>query len=117
MARRILLSPNSRYRATPLFSQKIDEQNPNLGENTFFGTFQRIEIPTGDDDTFYMIRNVDNGRLDVLAFDFYGSAELWWVLAVVNQIFDPLFGVEPGTVIRIPGLQKVFTALSEAEIR
>ena len=41
-------------------------------------------------------------RLDLLSNDFYGVPDLWWVLASVNNILDPLVSVPAGTPIRVP---------------
>lgn len=41
-------------------------------------------------------------RLDLISNQFYGTPQLWWVIAAVNNIVDPLYGVEQGTQLRIP---------------
>jgi hypothetical protein len=33
----------------------------------------------------------DNDRLDLIAFNLYGSAELDWIILLVNNIIDPLY--------------------------
>jgi nucleoid-associated protein YgaU len=40
-------------------------------------------------------------RMDKLASKFYGDDELWWVIALANNIANPL-AVAAGMVIRIP---------------
>lgn len=45
---------------------------------------------------------VEGDRLERLAYQFYGRADLWWALADANPTIllpDPLV---PGTVLRIP---------------
>jgi hypothetical protein len=41
-------------------------------------------------------------RIDIVANDFLGSANLWWKIMDINpEIINP-FSIAPGTVIRIP---------------
>jgi len=115
MSRRLLLSANSRYQLTPYFSRRISEKTPSTGSVQFFGTFVAPEISPGNDDALYTMRESDNGRLDLVAYRYYGTSELWWVIALVNGIADPLQGVDAGTVLTIPRLKKVFSALTEGE--
>jgi phage tail protein X len=50
--------------------------------------------------TFYRV--VDGERVDTIARDFYGNAQLWWMIADANpEIFDWL-DIDPGTILRIP---------------
>ncbi len=39
---------------------------------------------------------------DNLAFDLYGSADLFWVIPVRNGLQDPVFDLEYGTLLIIP---------------
>jgi len=110
MAERVIsLSENSRYRNTPIFSGDGAEFGKNVGKIDFRGHFVPPEIDEKNSDTFITIKSKDNGRLDLLANQYYGTPELWWAIALVNNIFDPTYGVETGTVIRIPPLQSIFS--------
>lgn len=52
-------------------------------------------------------RTVTGDRLDVLASQAYGSAELWWVLARANpDVFYPE-DIAPGTIILVPRLDDI----------
>lgn len=57
-----------------------------------------IELTEEDD---YVIA-VLGDRLDLLAFDFYGDASLWWVIASANSLPGDSLYLEPGAQIRIP---------------
>ena len=61
-------------------------------------------IPAEDDDFLYTIENQYRHRPDLLAFDLYGKAELWWVFVQRNMeiIKDPIYDFEPGISIRLP---------------
>ena len=56
------------------------------------------------DDFLYTIESQYTYRPDLLAYDVYGSAKLWWVFVQRNMsvIKDPIYDFEPGTVIYLP---------------
>lgn len=61
-------------------------------------------VPAEDDDYRYTIENQYKFRPDLLAYDLYGSAKLWWVFVQRNMsiIKDPVFDFVPGTTIYCP---------------
>ena len=61
-------------------------------------------IPAEADDTVYTIEEQYTHRPDLLAFDLYGNAKLWWVFAQRNpvQIEDPIYDFKPGVTIQLP---------------
>ena len=61
-------------------------------------------VPAEDDDYRYVIENQYKHRPDLLAYDLYGDAKLWWVFVQRNMsvIKDPIYDFEPGTVIYLP---------------
>ena len=56
------------------------------------------------DDFLYTIESQYTYRPDLLAFDLYGNAELWWVFTQrnLNVLQDPIFDFVPGNSIYIP---------------
>lgn len=56
------------------------------------------------DDYLYTIESQYTFRPDLLAFDLYGQAALWWVFIQRNLdvLQDPIFDFVPGTQIYIP---------------
>jgi len=61
-------------------------------------------IPAEADDFFYTIENQYKHRPDLLAYDLYGKAELWWVFTQRNMsiIKDPIYDFLPGVKIYCP---------------
>lgn len=45
---------------------------------------------------------VSGDRPDILANKFYGSPEMWWVIAEHNPEISDFLSITPGTVLRIP---------------
>ena len=58
------------------------------------------KIPKLDSDIYIVTQAGD--RLDNLAYQFFGNASLWYIIASANNIHDPSFAVEDGTILRIP---------------
>ncbi|MDH7601908.1 MAG: hypothetical protein QHI38_07145 [Armatimonadota bacterium] len=94
-----MIGPDSRYAACVLY---VD------GSVEFLGTRPRIDTSPRPDDTFHMV--VEGDRIDLIAYRYLGRAELWWVICDYNEIFFPL-GLEPGTVLRIPAIERVLIHL------
>ena len=65
------------------------------------------------DDFLYTIESQYSYRPDLLAFDLYGEAKLWWVFMQRNLdvIQDPIFDFVAGTKIYIPKNSSLRTVL------
>jgi hypothetical protein len=61
-------------------------------------------VPAESDDYKYVIESQYKHRPDLLAYDLYGNANLWWVFVQRNMetIKDPIYDFEPGTIIFCP---------------
>ena len=74
-------------------------------QNNFYLDLLEIRpVPSEPDDFRYVIENQYRHRPDLLAYDVYGNAKLWWVFVQrnMNVIKDPIYDFEPGTVIYLP---------------
>ena len=54
------------------------------------------------DNDLYII-STQGDRLDLLANEYYGDRNLWWIIAVANNLNDASLSIEPGKQLRIPG--------------
>ena len=65
------------------------------------------------DDYLYSIDPQYTYRPDLLAFDLYGDANLWWVFIQRNLdvLQDPIFDFVPGKKIYIPKKASLFSVL------
>lgn len=82
---------------------------------TFFDTpdFPEIE-PTAND----IIIDIDDkylGRLDLLSYDYYQTAELWWIIALANNLENLPADMYLGMKIRIPDINSVRAYLAKAK--
>lgn len=77
----------------------------NTQQNNFYlGLLEIRPVPAESDDFRYVIENQYRHRPDLLAYDTYGSAKLWWVFIQRNMsvLKDPIYDFEPGIVIYLP---------------
>lgn len=51
-------------------------------------------------------------RWDLIASEYLGNPELWWVLCELNKVTDPCSGPQIGDVILIPTTTRVTNLLS-----
>lgn len=80
---------------------------------TFLDVLQPRAIFSRRDDVEYVIESAYQFRPDLLAFDLYGDATLWWVFIARNPnvITDPLGDFQAGVVIRVPKKVDIDAAL------
>ena len=53
-------------------------------------------------ETYNYVITTEGERIDFMAFDFYGDAELWWVIASANSLPGDSLVPIPGSQLRIP---------------
>ena len=72
--------------------------------NLYLEMWEPRPIPSADDDFQYTIQPQYSYRPDLLAYDIYGTASLWWVFTQRNLdvIQDPIFDFVPGVQIYLP---------------
>lgn len=70
-------------------------------------------IPKQADDLLFRINTTYNLRPDLLAYDLYGDAGLWWVFAQrnPNTLADPLYDFVDGVQIYLPKITTLKAAL------
>lgn len=88
--------------ATPYSKSSLYAKTPFYGNFLDFANFPRI--PRNADDVVFTINKTYQYRPDLLAYDLYGDANLWWVFALrnPNTIKDPLFDMTIGNKIYLP---------------
>lgn len=100
-------------RSTNLFSNGYIVDFPRLGESLLLRDI--ISFVPDADDQYHPV--IQNERLDLIAYSYYGdsverAAELWWVIADANNIFNPFdLSMYVGQSLLIPSIQKVLLLL------
>ena len=79
----------------------------------YLGFMVNRPIPKQADDLVFKINQTYNLRPDLLAYDLYGDAGLWWVFAQrnPNTLVDPINDFVTGKKIYLPSGDTVRTAL------
>ena len=95
-----IYAPTSSYFSTPK-------------TNIYLGFMVNRPIPKQADDILFKINTTYNLRPDLLAYDLYGDAGLWWVFAQrnPNALTDPLGSFREGVQIYIPKIDTLKAAL------
>lgn len=82
-----------------------------VASDLVFGLRQGVIMPHQSDAVIEVTQPVEH-RLDLLAYQFYGTPDLWWVIAEINQLLDPFTEVVVGKELRLPQRERLFNALS-----
>ena len=75
--------------------------------NNYVETPDPILIKPSSGDRFHRVGVGEDCRLDIISFRYYGTPLLYWAIAEVNDITNPL-KIEPGTVLRIPSQETLY---------
>lgn len=67
------------------------------------------EIAPAGDDQRYVVDRKD--RIDLLANSFYGNVELWWVIALRNELRLLPNDMYQNQVLQIPSARRVFNTI------
>jgi len=66
---------------------------------------------------YYTIGDGDVGRPDAIAFLFYQQERYWWVIAVTNNIIDPINEMTTGRILKIPDILDIYDYYKAARKR
>lgn len=99
---------SSRYVNTVVEDNRSDQQ--------FLPLRPRLNLEAKENDIFFQVTKELEKRPDLISFDIYGTADLWWVIYEFNEINDPFFDLTQGQILRMPASERVIIALQELEI-
>jgi len=80
----------------------VDEE-----DMTYIETPNKFVIRESAKDTFYVVEKGYENHLDLISYKFYGSVFLWWAIATVNHLDNPM-KVDAGIVLRIPAASTLY---------
>lgn len=90
----------NRYRYCSVYSENNE---------TFFGTYDFVEIPISPYDRYYQLKPGEEGRWDLISNKEYLSVDYWFLICLANNIFDPFDSPPAGTILRIPSIDFIAT--------
>lgn len=79
----------------------IDEEG-----NNYLQSQVKREIIESTQDSFYTVESDCEDRIDKVSYKFYNTPHLWWAIAMMNHIKNPM-RLEPGIILRIPPLDHI----------
>ena len=65
--------------------------------------------------TPHVVNKEEEHNLPLISFKEYATTDLWWVLAHINDIVNPLSQVKAGNTLQVPNLESLQNALIELE--
>lgn len=80
----------------------------------FWDTEDYPDVPYSDSDLFITLDSSNVDRIDQIAYEQYGDAELWWVILLANNVELPNHFVQ-GQRIRIPAKDTIDQLLIPTE--
>ena len=90
-------------------------------ENDFYyyNLLKKVDFPDDLDPLVYDWYQCKGGETyPNIAFNYYGSVVLWWIIVAANHIDDPLSQPEAGTllkIIRTPYVKTILTKIGQNE--
>ena len=95
-----------KYSVTSAYHESIINEN-------FLDIMENRFIPRFSSDAQMIINRTYAYRPDLLAYDIYDDASLWWVFAQrnPNTISDPIWGFAEGVKIYLPTMETLQTSL------
>jgi phage tail protein X len=89
-----MIGQDSRYTSAKIVTTNGPDAAPRQEMRPAFPRARAISY------TYY--RTISGDRIDTIAYDFFGRADLWWMIAEANPEWIDWFDVQPGAVLRIP---------------
>jgi len=105
------------YTAQSATTRPVYDKNSPYAKTVFYGNYLDLinlpPIPKLASDQLFTVNRTYQLRPDLLAFDLYGDANLWWVFALRNPnvIKDPVFDMKPGAKIFLPKKETITSAI------
>jgi hypothetical protein len=77
--------------------------------NGYLDVMSLRDLPNEKDDILFEITNTYENRPDLLAYDLYQDARLWWVFSIrnKNKLKDPIYDMKAGTKIYLPKMTTI----------
>ena len=92
----VMLPPSSRYKDTSV----VSPTSVDLLEWGLWISDINIMDPVAYNT--HVVKDSDIGRLDRIAYQFYGNSHYWWMIAAANKMIDPIGDMKVNDEIKIP---------------
>jgi hypothetical protein len=99
-----LLPRLSRYKTTLVYT----DLNQSFGR----WAIKPEDLPADPSDDYHVVQDNERYRLDLVSYNRYSTASLWWVIALVNNIRNTFVKPEVADLLRIPNIDRVLSILT-----
>jgi LysM repeat protein len=80
----------------------------------FYNLLQTVHFPQTLPDNYFEFYNVKyNDTWPVISYKFYKKINLWWLIALANNVVDPINSLIVGSILKIPKPQVVTEILTQ----
>ncbi len=66
---------------------------------------------------YYLVSEIDLMRPDMISYKNYGTVNYWWVICLVNNIFNPFNDLYVGQQLKIPNVQDIYEFYKKYALR
>jgi len=73
----------------------------NFNDVIFWDQTEYPDIPISEDDQYITLNQQQSKRIDLIAWDFYGDVNMFWVIMLANDVDLPN-QIYEGMVLRLP---------------
>lgn len=87
------------------FFFQITEESGNRELDYLKTSIYGMELDTS---AFHRVDNVTERRIDLISFKYFGTYDLGWLIALHNEILDPVEEIIAGKVIKIPSITEFY---------
>ena len=95
-----------------IFNVYLDEDN-----RYYYNLLETINFPENLPDAFFTQYDVQPGdTLPLVSYKMFGTINIWWVIALANNINNPVEGLKTGTPIKIPNLNIIREIIKQINI-
>lgn len=70
-----------------------------------YATFRFRPVPYTTSDQYHDIAAGEEGRLDLISYQYYGTVSMDWFIAVANNLPNMIQAIQPGVTLRIPSIE------------
>jgi hypothetical protein len=73
----------------------------------FYGVYEKPIFTPSQDDFYHTVQMGEEFRLDLISYFYYRTPELWWLVALSNNIGSVLDDINVGDILLIPSPSSV----------
>ena len=92
-----------------IFNVYLDENN-----RYYYNLLETITFPQNLPDAFFTTYTIQPGDiLPFISYKLFNSINVWWIVALANQINNPTLPLEVGTQLKIPNTNIIREIISQ----